>query len=1467
MKPQKILFIATTILALLAPSLAQDTRTITLNKDDTYSASISNLLDLSDITGKASLEVDKDAFIFSKFKEAVYGFPSLKVTEDKIKRCVQPKNTGENTFSAVCGDTKIRSFKISTATAEQPSKLQETRTPISLIEGAFPISSWTVGGKDLAKQDFYAFGVDSGASAPFKNLNLMTLFGTADTATKTQIDISKDTQFQNLPKTTGFLNGDKFSVFTFDAMNNVKGDAAPSTYIYYTTDTLTTISVQVTKETFGGEEFSGFADVWVYPLGEGKLKTVFSVNQDSGINLFACDTEISAEVKFSKCSKVKLPGILPVQSKIVLEDYKDGANYVTYSQVKRKFTICKFKIVDGPSDCVESPRQLPFYPDNIPGALTVVKENEFQFSLINKDTKKSVVNVHSIKIGQNGKVNFLATSDRGPDSFIVLTSGNYVLFKSDAYSLYQEATSFKEARLQVSARDLTDFTTKATITVTPEGETKKKTVVIEVNKMNSVYKGQVIQHVGDVTGYVDYKTNMGYSRRNFVGNDLRFTFMDTTVKSMLKKSKSLGEKTFGFTSLNFDEQERIFLEKETGDLAQLDMLSDTFGLAVFKENNKDTVKGVSCERQSALSYSCSFTGQAYEITGNYRFKYSSLMLTSPGAIFFDEKLDEETSTLTVQTVFFSTDTLTVTKAPIFKIEGTSKYPHHIFYMLNGGKVKPDSYILVSLANTIPIFKADASDFSKLSVSPYKTLTHAEYKLDKGTFCPKSMLVCSHNDMFFEVANDCGFGDVRILKGLLKPDGTVAVKPSPTINRPDLGQGDKDITQTFCPSGDEFHIWNSETKKIYSTGTGPDNSIHHWELDQYGITTLTRFICLKDLSSFVILGTDKKGNGKGALAYGNMQENTAKNIHRVFDFPAASVDSFRAYGATRFGTEVILSYLENNKAKFLRADLNGPSVVYNALKSSADKNLKITLSNGSGDGVNRSVKLKVIKFETTVDFKPKENNVPEAGKSYKLSDLATLKGPIFSASLNISDKDKDVKDEVKFTGRIEEQTPSESFKNFKIKSKLDKMKPFGKNGFGVFESKLSSSVISFRSLKANTKSQSEPFNGNCDEFAMASNSAGNRFSAVLSCNKYHDPQIYLVINEIPPSRTLLTSTIIYKDIDTDRTDQLSADYLSEDEIIISRARIQHGDVAVMKYDYKKSQKTDLPNFKVKTANFVREAKTTTLIGWTGTSFIGRYYGADGTFDFEVGNFDQQVEEFTCHETMNEDKTASIGCSIMVPGTFVYRMKFRLDAANKKVNEMQIKQFKIYPGYVYNQIDCRDKYTLIKGVNIKDETKEIFVVYSDESEDMFSGVNISKFSNSAGLQAVLASIEEKTSAYVISGVKKDQQGETPVSKFGLFNLSEMTLELKKSFKSDDSSKMVIEFSDESGKVLQKNTVKDLFKINNDEKPKSKAWIYIVAIVVAILIIGAIVYLVMKKKSGGDDEDDYQMSRDMEDEDLSD
>lgn len=106
------------------------------------------------------------------------------------------------------------------------------------------------------------------------------------------------------------------------------------------------------------------------------------------------------------------------------------------------------------------------------------------------------------------------------------------------------------------------------------------------------------------------------------------------------------------------------------------------------------------------------------------------------------------------------------------------------------------------------------------------------------FCPVAVTTCSHDDRFTEITNSCGSGDNRILKFFFtgfNPSGPTVISPSDIkqqVRMDRLFNGVnlmKSFDLEFCPSGDEFTIFNKGFGIVYGVNTGGSPNFHDYQL--------------------------------------------------------------------------------------------------------------------------------------------------------------------------------------------------------------------------------------------------------------------------------------------------------------------------------------------------------------------------------------------------------------------------------------------------------------------------------------------------------------------------------------------------------------------------------------------------------------------------------------------------------------
>ena len=477
----------------------------------------------------------------------------------------------------------------------------------------------------------------------------------------------------------------------------------------------------------------------------------------------------------------------------------------------------------------------------------------FQFDLKETNYGNSVYLAHQINatelLAGSTSSTFEILNNRGAKGLISGPGFAYILFKGE-YSLFGIDKS--RAMIDVTPRDIPDDYTRKKAGMLDfvggdHGQHQGAAIYVKVIANNSV--GVAGVDIPNLSTYYNSKSQLPVGRRNFKGNNLDFVFHGMT---------GLSAKIVNWGAQNRDLVVPISLLATK--ISQFDMLSSEFGIVVHKNaGGVSIVYGVLCTPSTppaTVEYSCQYTSQKWTLRnakGAVKYRYVSKDNAHPGVVFFDVYTGKNPQITNIDPVFFSQDGKTVTSGALtLNIPPTSL--QYIYFVVNGPRYAGigygnQDYVMISNSNpnayprnnNIQVFNTTDMELNAFTskTAPYFTIDYKAVGISStNQFCPRQIRTCAHDDRFLEIINNCGTGDVRILKmfmyGQLNPTTGPGIKlflrQRPYTNPIQLGQpaprfaSFSDDVQ-FCPSGNEFHIWDPSNGKIYSKSTNDDNSIH------------------------------------------------------------------------------------------------------------------------------------------------------------------------------------------------------------------------------------------------------------------------------------------------------------------------------------------------------------------------------------------------------------------------------------------------------------------------------------------------------------------------------------------------------------------------------------------------------------------------------------------------------------------
>ena len=1424
-----------------------------LNPKDVFSVEVAEVFpEFNPETEEIVLE--SPALFLNQLKEVAY-HPLPQVTGsapgEYLGRC-----RGEQTFKngsrlLFCQNKKFMVFDLDFEQAEPIKAVKEAhKDPVNGFVSDFELfDDETILGIFTNKT--------AGSDDKYYKIGLFLVFGGVEHSW--EIDIKANLSFKNYPFLSSLRTKDGIRGFIYD--RSYEDDDDHSVWAHYfdiqlpkTGPILTPIFSYVKlKEDTVGTKVDGINHLRLFPIqNSSDIEGYWTIFNKSGISLHKCKIEFLQGIPSQNetgCSTIQIE--LPDGEKFeeerstiqVFEQNSTQKLIAIFNSEDNKITTCT--LTEGSttaSECVTSSRSLPKLPDwTAPLTFKILQNGQdqlIQLSITTIDTLDTVLAATHLtkQQKQQEKPIFNIINNRGASAVLTAASSPGILvLKSNAYSFYN--TTLNKMVIDITPRDIQkDYlytTLKRRTTAYPKATLSSYRLSVKV--LDSVYDFQHIDQIPTTFAPgLGQKVTLPVNRAMVKGNDLRFI-----VKAEASKKKLF------FDVRNQVKQNRVFIDnnKPRGELIQLDMLSETLGLAVLKANGVRTISAVICTPGDSLSQTNRFRNKkdqksmlqgqiecTYEqrvtLQGNYRFKYLSKNNEFPGVVFFDEVEDQTAGQKKIICYYFSGDGEGIEKGEI-RLESDTVVDN-IFFSVNGPvpgnaedpRGNPESYVVLSASKNsktgaqnkkdenilrmdtneingndsakpigspgvLRIFISENLEFSKYlnSTTKPKILNHQSVGIsDESLFCPKVVHTCTHNDRFYLVLNNCQNGDLRIIKFVMNDYEHLSLKQKPEINKIALSDQDERSrrpknsthdenyeTPVFCPSGDEFHIFDPNTHELYSRYTNDDSSIHHWRLEDYGIEKILKFHCMKEISSFLVLGeSEDKGVGLGAVGFGNMNGDVRVNIHSTFKFDLDDIESFGAYASATRGNKAIISSIDHYTGvpAFRVFYMDGPEVDILLPESEplatvfefGTNNTRPGSENEYGGVLWREDNVLIVaQNNPVVHTFTEENTTLSTGKDYDLDEMSIITGPILSAELDFAASGFH-KGDLRLKNRVEHNNDYSGFRETNL-TRIDFLQIFNRGGGYVLAAQTERNLTKLTFLKIDQDSNeliqltdTVEIKDSCQQVAAA----GSRTYLVfaLGCRAAADYTLVTVavqINQTTKKGKLMTKRILLdqeqpnkamngvssnglsvniNSVVVSRIDQISCSALAPEAtpslFVVSMITTFKNKATVYHLDASKpSAKLGELGVKkpAKQARFVKNgAPEATLLRYDGfgVKLLGTaFLGSDDSFEFEIEIPGASVVGgWDCSWRGAEEV---IQCAIISKNQQFWTLSFAVDKQTRSVRVSDLgKGFRLLEGYdLAGEIHILENIAALSLKDSDDGTESIVALYSmKRGDDVFS-----------------------------------------------------------------------------------------------------------------------------------------------------
>lgn len=647
---------------------------------------------------------------------------------------------------------------------------------------------------------------------------------------------------------------------------------------------------------------------------------------------------------------------------------------------------------------------------------------------------------------------------------------------------------------------------------------------------------------------------------------------------------------------------------------------------------------------------------------------------------------------------------------------------------------PDVYLffLSQTEHTIKVFIGADFDITKINVNQPGELTCEQIgaRDDTSVFCPIHIVTCAHDDRFYEVTNSCGEGDNRIIKFYFPGFDTssypyqhsVSTRQQIVLDNFVFYSQKHTVQETinnilFCPTGDEFWVYNTVVKKYYSKPTYNSNSIHRPQLKSYGFTALSNFFCIREVSSFVVQGVNDKNEALFAFFFGNMYEDARLNVHSVYNFATDKKlnnisDNFEVsmYADSLTGHSIVITFMDSTSGNtFIKiVDLSGfkinieqissvNSSPFQINKTPMEKKVTINLNDATSGKQFTSMKNSIfIEQKTPLELVVLSTKPAPLSKSYVLDELAYFEGSY--KILDLKFEDPSLKGQFNLIPRVSKVNQQEKIdlQVQNVLQRVDEMLQAGEDFFvgiqvqkGVQDTSIITGyLVALFDNKSGQVSDGVVLNSNC---RYSSAAKGENYAvALFSCAKGVDYYLRYIPFLLPGRQVTSPLSGIQEGILEDRVDAIQITHIAGDKFLVAFLELFWNVASFASIELKSQptfQNMDSMQFNVMDMQFVKIYQNdNSSLPLQGVAMISKMYSSpeaqvlfidadlkdssSWTASFNLGANKLSIKDLACRESY---------CSAVMWGPNALYFQVSVNIASKKVTATDVQSFKLPTQY--------------------------------------------------------------------------------------------------------------------------------------------------------------------------------------------
>lgn len=582
--------------------------------------------------------------------------------------------------------------------------------------------------------------------------------------------------------------------------------------------------------------------------------------------------------------------------------------------------------------------------------------NEIQFA---KKGTTQVINTLFNIVKDKTDVTYDQISDRGGSTSVSKGNTGFII-KAMSYSVYEH--SINKVYVSLIADQFASASQDVVITKTQGADVQ--TFTYGVNISPDLKSGALIRSIPD---YQDYKreavtaNKLSINRKSFFGNNLDFQFSLEGFQVM-----NANDFTFDTASLGTS----IWLHNY-----KLGLGFEAAKVSGFKCTGTVLEKNFVCTKNEEISYDIP--------AGSTLVHIESVTTGSENGAILIYSTGDDTN---VAYIDFANEQVNVGK-----ITGAKSAKGKVFF-----KIVKDQFsvwIVDPVKNVADVYasagKTLASFESKMTIST-TTIEKAA-----GNFCPVSI---GQNPAVFstvEIMSYCPTtGESRLWRFNVPDDLTkievLKANPTKLFANPEAGEGEINL----CNFGKEYLANNPTAGIVYTTDIEDDYSFNGLGTNLIGYTKVDSISCTgKNFGVFS--GVDGSGEKWMSVIYGNRLGDTRDRYHSTVKY----VGDIGFVTPTENG--LIIGTLNGAVYTFYSILLDGPTVYYTGAKQTEAQEVTLDILSLTEKVGSKKFSFDLTEFTEKIDSNPKEGSTAQTKEgTYKLTDLADVKGPIFKIEAQV-----------------------------------------------------------------------------------------------------------------------------------------------------------------------------------------------------------------------------------------------------------------------------------------------------------------------------------------------------------------------------------------------------------------------------------------------------------------------------------